>query len=245
MNQPTVNKPKKSTTLRNLGAGIVLAAAILAAGALWVLLGWRGALDITLTDLAGDPAALRGFTMRGQSCLDSAHTYWELRDGYLETSFALDPDNVDTTWRYAYNMAGATTSIFYAVTPESRDAVNAAASLWQPSSGTSQWWESTATTFRPMVTIHLSGGVLRVALPDVTAKEPLAVSANANREHVQRTDCRRPTPPARRGLTPCPPTASCRGRTSSAPPPSSAAWSPSTARRMPTWWPAAWRWMTA
>ena len=39
-----------------------------------------------------------------------------------------------------------------------------------------------------MVTIHLSGGVLRVALPDVTAKEPLAVSANANREHVQRTD---------------------------------------------------------
>ena len=188
MNQPTVNKPKKSTTLRNFVACIVLATAILAAGALWVLLGWRGALDITLTDLAGDPAALRGFTMRGQSCLDSAHTYWELRDGYLETSFALDPDNVDTTWRYAYNMAGAITSIFYAVTPESRDAVNAAASLWQPSSGTSQWWESTATTFRPMVTIHLSGGVLRVALPDVTAKEPLAVSANANREHVQRTD---------------------------------------------------------
>ena len=60
-------KTKKSTSLRNFVTAIVLAAALLAAGALWVLLGWRGALDVTLTDLAGDPAALRGFTMRGQS----------------------------------------------------------------------------------------------------------------------------------------------------------------------------------
>ena len=28
--------------------------------------------------------------MRGQSRLDSAHTYWELHDGYLDTAFALD-----------------------------------------------------------------------------------------------------------------------------------------------------------
>ena len=60
-------KTKKSTYLRNFIIAITLSAAILAAGALWVLLGWRSALDITLTDLAGDPAALRGFTMRGQS----------------------------------------------------------------------------------------------------------------------------------------------------------------------------------
>ena len=53
-------KTKKSTSLRNFVTAIVLAAALLAAGALWVLLGWRGALDVTLTDLAGDPAALRG-----------------------------------------------------------------------------------------------------------------------------------------------------------------------------------------
>lgn len=83
-------KTKKSTSLRNFVTAIVLATALLAAGALWVLLGWRGALDVTLTDLAGDPAALRGFTMRGQSRLDSAHTYWELHDGYLDTAFALD-----------------------------------------------------------------------------------------------------------------------------------------------------------
>ncbi len=60
-------KAKKSTYLRNFIIAVTLSVAILAAGALWVLLGWRGALDVTLTDLAGDPAALRGFTMRGQS----------------------------------------------------------------------------------------------------------------------------------------------------------------------------------
>ena len=82
-------KAKKSTYLRNFIIAVALSAAILAAGALWVLLGWRSALDITLTDLAGDPAALRGFTMRGQSYFDTAHTYWDLHDGYLDTSFAL------------------------------------------------------------------------------------------------------------------------------------------------------------
>ena len=90
-------KAKKSTYLRNFIIAVTLSAAILAAGALWVLLGWRSALDITLTDLAGDPAALRGFTMRGQSYFDTAHTYWDLHDGYLDTSFALDPDSVSYT----------------------------------------------------------------------------------------------------------------------------------------------------
>ena len=55
-------KTKKSTSLRNFVTAIVLAAALLAAGALWVLLGWRGALDVTLTDLAGDPAAPVSYT---------------------------------------------------------------------------------------------------------------------------------------------------------------------------------------
>ena len=66
-----------------------------------MLLGWRSALDITLTDLAGDPAALRGFTMRGQSYFDTAHTYWDLHDGYLDTSIALDPDESDDRYRYS------------------------------------------------------------------------------------------------------------------------------------------------
>ena len=94
-------KTKKSTSLRNFVTAIVLATALLAAGALWVLLGWRGALDVTLTDLAGDPAALRGFTMRGQSYFDCAHTYWDLHDGYLDTSFALDPDESDDQYHYS------------------------------------------------------------------------------------------------------------------------------------------------
>lgn len=63
--------------------------------------------------------------MRGQSYFDTAHTYWDLHDGYLDTSFALDPDESDD--RYHYSAWGASHSVFYAVTPETRDEVNAAA----------------------------------------------------------------------------------------------------------------------
>lgn len=169
-------KTKKSTSLRNFVTAIVLAAALLAAGALWVLLGWRGALDVTLTDLAGDPAALRGFTMRGQSRLDSAHTYWELHDGYLDTAFALDPDESDD--QYHYSAWGASHSVFYAVTPETRDEVNAAAQRVQVYDDNWQM-QSTASHFRVMAEISMGSDVLRIALRDVVLDAPISVSANA------------------------------------------------------------------
>lgn len=169
-------KTKKSTSLRNFVTAIVLAAALLAAGALWVLLGWRGALDVTLTDLAGDPAALRGFTMRGQSYFDTAHTYWDLHDGYLDTSFALDPDESDD--RYHYSAWGASYSTFYAVTPETRDEVNAAAQRVQVYDDNWQM-QSTASHFRVMAEISMGSDVLRIALRDVVLDAPISVSANA------------------------------------------------------------------
>lgn len=169
-------KTKKSTSLRNFVTAIVLAAALLAAGALWVLLGWRGALDVTLTDLAGDPAALRGFTMRGQSSLSSAHTYWELHDGYLDTAFALDPDGDEE--QYRYSAPGVATRTIYALTPESRAAVDAAARRVQ--SYADSWrLESAASAFRVMAEIYINGGVLRVALRDAVADEPVAVTTCA------------------------------------------------------------------
>lgn len=169
-------KTKKSTSLRNFVTAIVLAAALLAAGALWVLLGWRGALDVTLTDLAGDPAALRGFTMRGQSSLGSAHTYWELHDGYLDTAFALDPDGDEE--QYRYSAPGVATRTIYALTPESRAAVDAAARRVQ--SYADSWrLESAASAFRVMAEIYINGGVLRVALRDAAANEPAAVTTCA------------------------------------------------------------------
>lgn len=169
-------KTKKSTSLRNFVTAIVLAAALLAAGALWVLLGWRGALDVTLTDLAGDPAALRGFTMRGQSSLGSAHTYWELHDGYLDTAFALDPDGDEE--QYRYSAPGVATRTIYALTPESRAAVDAAARRVQ--SYADSWrLESAASAFRVMAEIYINGGVLRVALRDAAADEPAAVATYA------------------------------------------------------------------
>lgn len=169
-------KTKKSTSLRNFVTAIVLAAALLAAGALWVLLGWRGALDVTLTDLAGDPAALRGFTMRGQSRLDSAHTYWDLHDGYLDTSFALDPDESDD--QYHYSAWGASIDTLYAVAPKSRDAVNVEAQRVHAYQDTYQM-QSTASDFRVMAQIYIGGGILRIALRDVVLDAPISVSANA------------------------------------------------------------------
>ena len=168
-------KTKKSTSLRNFVTAIVLATALLAAGALWVLLGWRGALDVTLTDLAGDPAALRGFTMRGQSYFDCAHTYWELHDGYLDTAFALDPDGDEE--QYRYSAPGVATRTIYALTPESRAAVDAAARRVQ--SYADSWrLESAASAFRVMAEIYINGGVLRVALRDAAADEPAAVATS-------------------------------------------------------------------
>ena len=169
-------KTKKSTSLRNFVTAIVLATALLAAGALWVLLGWRGALDVTLTDLAGDPAALRGFTMRGQSRLDSAHTYWELHDGYLDTAFALDPDGDEE--QYRYGAPGVTMRTIYALTPESRAAVDAAARRVHTYADSWQL-ESTASAFRVMAEIYMADGVLRVALRDAVADEPVAVTTCA------------------------------------------------------------------
>ena len=169
-------KTKKSTYLRNFIIAVALSAAILAAGALWVLLGWRSALDITLTDLAGDPAALRGFTMRGQSYFDCAHTYWDLHDGYLDTSFALDPDESDN--QYHYSAWGASIDTLYAVAPKSRDAVNAEAQRVHAYQDTYQM-QSTASDFRVMAQIDIGGGILRIALRDVVLDAPISVSANA------------------------------------------------------------------
>ena len=169
-------KTKKSTYLRNFIIAVALSAAILAAGALWVLLGWRSALDVTLTDLAGDPAALRGFTMRGQSYFDTAHTYWELHDGYLDTGFALDPDSIDD--QYHYSAWGASINTLYAVAPKVRDEVNANAQRVHAYQDTYQM-QSTASDFRIMAQIYIGSGVLRVPLRDVELDAPITVSANA------------------------------------------------------------------
>ena len=169
-------KTKKSTYLRNFIIAVALSAAILTAGALWVLLGWRSALDVTLTDLAGDPAALRGFTMRGQSYFDTAHTYWDLHDGYLDTGFALDPDSIDDQNRYS--AWGASINTLYAVAPKVRDEVNANAQRVHAYQDTYQM-QSTASDFRVMAQIYIGSGVLRVPLRDVELDAPITVSANA------------------------------------------------------------------
>ena len=83
--------PKTNRFRRGFAPLAVLALAVLLLCTAWLHLGWR-AIDVTLEDQAGDPAALRGFTLNG--CLnwnfshDSLH--FSLHDGYLDTELVFD-----------------------------------------------------------------------------------------------------------------------------------------------------------
>ncbi len=66
----------------------------------------------------------------------------------------------------------------YALTPESRTAVDAAARRVHTYADSWQL-ESTASAFRVMGEIYMADGVLRVALRDAAADEPVAVTTCA------------------------------------------------------------------
>lgn len=83
--------PKTHGFCRGLAALGLLALAVPVAATAWLWLGWRTA-DVTLEDLAGDPAALRGFTLNGRInwSLDDNSLHFSLHDGYLDTRMVLD-----------------------------------------------------------------------------------------------------------------------------------------------------------
>lgn len=64
--------PKTNRFRRGLAPLGVLALAVVLLCTAWLHLGWR-AIDVTLEDLAGDPAALRGFTLNGRLNWNFSH----------------------------------------------------------------------------------------------------------------------------------------------------------------------------
>lgn len=83
--------PKTNRFRRGLAPLAVLALAVLLLCTVWLHLGWR-AIDVTLEDLAGDPAALRGFTLNGRLNWNFSHDslHFSLHDGYLDTELVFD-----------------------------------------------------------------------------------------------------------------------------------------------------------
>ena len=86
--------PKTNRFRRGLAPLAVLALAVLLLGTAWLHLGWR-AIDVTLEDQAGDPAALRGFTLNGRINWNYDHRslHFSLHDGYLDTELVFDDED--------------------------------------------------------------------------------------------------------------------------------------------------------
>lgn len=86
--------PKTNRFRRGLAPLAVLALAVLLLCTAWLHLGWR-AIDVTLEDQAGDPAALRGFTLNGRLNWNFSHDslHFSLHDGYLDTELVFDDED--------------------------------------------------------------------------------------------------------------------------------------------------------
>ena len=111
----------------------VLALAVLLAGTAWLRLGWRAA-DLTLEDRAGDPAALRGFTLNGRINwnLDASSLHFSLHDGYLDTELVLD----DARAPFLDRPMVSTDQSYVVATPERAEADRNATEVPQFTDGT-------------------------------------------------------------------------------------------------------------
>ena len=86
--------PKTDQLRRGPAPLAVPALAVLLLGTAWLPLSWR-AIDVTLEDQAGDPAALRGFTLNGRINWNHDHSslHFSLHDGYLDTELVFDDED--------------------------------------------------------------------------------------------------------------------------------------------------------
>ena len=157
-----------------LGLG-VLAAALWAAVSGWLLLGGQS-FAVTLEDRAGDPAALRGFTVAGVLSWNygGADQRFNLHDGYLDTELCLNDfsvlESIDdaSVWSWRY----------YTVPPQDHEAVDRKAVASRGVSDPFARLDSTTDTLRRMYELSLPDGTrLRLFAGDVASPES-AVSAS-------------------------------------------------------------------
>lgn len=121
-----MNKPTKPRNPARSLAALVLATAALLGG--WVVfrVAGRGALDARLQNAQGDPAALQGFTLFGQTQHQSANalTTYTLQDGVWHSETQLDTERLTGVNDWDYN---CNRGLFRTIDPADRAAVNATA----------------------------------------------------------------------------------------------------------------------
>lgn len=125
--------PKINRFRRGLAPLGVLALAVVLLCTAWLHLGWR-AIDVTLEDLAGDPAALRGFTLNGRLDWNFSHDslHFSLHDGYLDTELVFDDEDASFLDRPMVN----TDRSYVVATSERANAERSATEVPQFTNGT-------------------------------------------------------------------------------------------------------------
>lgn len=125
--------PKTNRFRRGFAPLAVLALAVLLLCTAWLHLGWR-AIDVTLEDQAGDPAALRGFTLNGRLNWNFSHDslHFSLHDGYLDTELVFDYEDAPFLSRPMVN----TDRTYVVATSERANAERSATEVPQFTNGT-------------------------------------------------------------------------------------------------------------
>lgn len=143
------------------------ALAVLAAGCLYLQLGWGGR-RVALETLSGSEAALEGFSLRGSVQDGSAAVAFSLEGGRLQNSISFDPPQTGSRV--------AVTEVKWCLAPSQRDAANAAATAVAQGDGVEYLAEATA--FYRMATLALPDGTsLRIRLDGQQSDTPLAIQA--------------------------------------------------------------------
>lgn len=170
--------PKTNGFRRTLLALAALALAVLIAGTCWLHKGWRAA-DITLEDLAGDPAALRGFTLNGRinwnALTDSLH--FSLHDGYLDTELVFE-DGVAPF----LNRPAVTTDQTYAIATAERAAAERSATEVPPNVTSIPTLQTVVTRVDRMYTLsaEFPGAeerYVRISAGEYTPEEPVMLES--------------------------------------------------------------------
>ena len=170
--------PKTNRFRRTFLALGALALALLAAGTIWLRLGWR-AVDVTLEDLAGDPAALRGFTLNGRinwnHLTDSLH--FSLHDGYLDTAMVFGDGEAPFLNRPIVN-----TDQTYAIATAERAGADRGASEVPQFSAGPRTLQTVATRLDRMYTLKVQfpgaeERYVRISAGEYTLEDPVMVES--------------------------------------------------------------------
>lgn len=173
---PKTNRFRRS--FLSLGA---LALAVLLAGTFWLHKGWR-AVDVTLEDLAGDPAALRGFTLNGRINWNFSHDslHFSLHDGYLDTELVFDDEDAPFLDRPIVS----TVQTYAVATAERADAERSATET-PPNITSTPTLQTVVTRLDRMYTLSVifpgqENRIVRFSAGEYTPEEPVMLESQAS-----------------------------------------------------------------